>query len=60
MDNHIKVNYYAALKSNESRVGIGVVIGDNQSELLVSLCCPKGSINDHLIVELHALWQAMC
>ncbi|XP_042974665.1 uncharacterized protein LOC122306301 [Carya illinoinensis] len=55
----VKVNWDAALKIKEGRMGIGVVIRDENGDVMVSLCSQKRNVRDPLVAELQALRQAM-
>ncbi|XP_042969095.1 uncharacterized protein LOC122301780 [Carya illinoinensis] len=57
--NMVKVNWDTALKTNENRAEIRIVICDNCREVLVTLCYPKEFVSDPIIVEVFALWRAM-
>ncbi|KAF5447458.1 hypothetical protein F2P56_033012 [Juglans regia] len=55
----VNVNWDAALKIDENRCGIGVIIRDNCGEVLVTLYCPKLNVADPVMAEIYALWRAM-
>ncbi|XP_042962682.1 uncharacterized protein LOC122296954 [Carya illinoinensis] len=55
----VKVNWDAALKIKEGRMGIGVVIRDENGDVMVSLCSQRRNVRDPLVAELQALRQAM-
>ncbi|XP_042958163.1 uncharacterized protein LOC122293740 [Carya illinoinensis] len=55
----VKVNWDATLNIKEGRMGIGVVIRDENGDVMVSLCSQKRNVQDPLVAELQALRQAM-
>ncbi|KAF5447381.1 hypothetical protein F2P56_032936 [Juglans regia] len=59
IEDQVKVNWDAALKVNEGRMGIGVVMRDEHGDLLVSLCAQKRIVTSPLVAEFQALWRAM-
>ncbi|KAF5442911.1 hypothetical protein F2P56_035519 [Juglans regia] len=40
-------------------MGAGIVIWDEEGEVLVSLWMPKGNVCSPIVAEVHALWRAV-
>ncbi|KAF5459077.1 hypothetical protein F2P56_023065 [Juglans regia] len=56
----VKVNWDAAFKANQRKMGAGVVVRDEEGNVQVSLCMPKDCIQSAVIAEATALWRALC
>ncbi|XP_018812812.2 uncharacterized protein LOC108985100 [Juglans regia] len=56
----VKVNWDAAFKANQRKMGAGVVVRDEEGNVQVSLCLPKDCIQSTVIAEATALWRALC
>ncbi|XP_042939565.1 uncharacterized protein LOC122274608 [Carya illinoinensis] len=55
----IKANWDATLKLEEGRMGAGVVIRNENGDLMVSVCSQKQNVCNPLVAELQALWCAL-
>ncbi|XP_042973059.1 uncharacterized protein LOC122304861 [Carya illinoinensis] len=55
----VKVNWDAALKSDDRKCGMGVVIRDRCGDVLASLCSCRWNVSNPVVAEVHALWRAM-
>ncbi|XP_041016205.1 uncharacterized protein LOC121258730 [Juglans microcarpa x Juglans regia] len=56
----VKVNWDAAFKADQRRMGAGVVIRDKEGNVQVSLCLPIDYVQSVVVVEVAALWRALC
>ncbi|KAF5471050.1 hypothetical protein F2P56_011525 [Juglans regia] len=52
----VKVNWDAAFNLKTMKMGAGIVIRDEEGEVLVSLRMPKGNVCSPIVAEVHALW----
>ncbi|XP_042977200.1 uncharacterized protein LOC122308072 [Carya illinoinensis] len=55
----MKANWDAVLKLEEGRMGVGVVIRNENGDLMVSMCSQKHNVCSPLVAELQALWCAL-
>ncbi|XP_042972836.1 uncharacterized protein LOC122304642 [Carya illinoinensis] len=55
----IKANWDATLKIEKGRMGAGVVIRNENGDLMVSVCSQKQNVCSSLVAELQALWCAL-
>lgn len=55
----VKINWDAALGLEKKRMRMGVVVRDEEGEVLVSLCKAREGIRNPTLAELYALWRAL-
>lgn len=55
----VKVNWDAAMNSEKKRMGLGVVVRDEEGEVLLSLCNPMEGLSNSATAELYALWEPL-
>ncbi|XP_042974899.1 uncharacterized protein LOC122306539 [Carya illinoinensis] len=57
--NSVKANWDAALKEKEGKMGMGVIIRDEEGEVLASLCGSRKWVSKPDTAEMQALWRAL-
>lgn len=55
----VKVNWDAGLDVQAKRMGVGIYIRDEASEVLVSVYDVKERVDNHALAESMALWKAL-
>ncbi|XP_041003875.1 uncharacterized protein LOC121249222 [Juglans microcarpa x Juglans regia] len=55
----VKVNWDAALDSEKKRMRLGVVVRDEEGEVLLSLCKLMEGLSNSATAKLYALWEAL-
>ncbi|XP_040998224.1 uncharacterized protein LOC121244278 [Juglans microcarpa x Juglans regia] len=55
----VKANWDAALDMEAKRMGMGIVIRDEEGEVLVSVCDVRNHVDHPAIAESWALWKAL-
>ena len=58
-ENIVKINWDAAYDQKSLKMGAGVVIRDEEGEVLTCLCMPRTNICSPIVAELQALWRAV-
>ncbi|XP_042950227.1 uncharacterized protein LOC122282332 [Carya illinoinensis] len=58
-ENIVKINWDVAFDKKSLKIGAGVVIRDEEGEVLTCLCMPRTNIYSPIVVELQELWRAV-
>lgn len=56
---HVKANWDAVVDKKGRKVGIGVVIIDEEGKVLVAIGGQRNNVDQPTIAETHALWKVM-
>lgn len=59
MEVAMKINWNATLDLKNKKMGAGVVIRDEEGEVLASLCMSKPQVTSPIIAETTTLWRAV-
>lgn len=57
--NVVKVNWNVALDPKSKIMGLGIIIRDDEGEILVSVCANRRHVTQSALAKCYALWRAI-